>query len=161
MQGAWIPIAAGQRPMDVNFTLTPAATIAGTVTDDHGEPLPDVLIQAFRPSYDLRGNPILVPKFQALTDDFGRYRLYWIDPAAYVIRATAAPDILEIFGAPPNLNRNRSPQGFAPTYHTGVTDPEGIEPLKVEAGEETQGLDFNLARNPQISIRGGVSGTSV
>src|SRR5262249_46732871 len=136
MPGSFIRVAAGQRVADIDFTLTPASTVGGTVTDDHGEPLPDVLIQALRPGYDPAGNPILRPEFFALTDDLGHYRLFWIDPGDYVVSATATPDIGEILDAPPNVNRSRAPQGFVPTYHTGVTDPVGIEPMHVGTGAE-------------------------
>jgi protocatechuate 3,4-dioxygenase beta subunit len=154
LPGSQIRLTAGQRMTDVQFTLTPAPTLAGFVNDDQGEPLPDVLVQAMRPSYDPRGNPILQPEFFALTDDLGRYRLFWVDPMEFIISATATPDIAEILGSPPNANRVRSPQGFVPTYHTGGTDPQGIEPLSIKGATEAQGLDFHLARNPHRAIRG-------
>jgi protocatechuate 3,4-dioxygenase beta subunit len=91
-----------------------------------------------------------------LTDDLGRYRLFWIDPSDYIISATATPDVLEILGSKSNANRSRAPLGFVPTYHTGVTDPRGIEPLAVATGAELEGMDFHLTRNPFIRIRGNV-----
>jgi hypothetical protein len=98
--------------------------------------------------------------FFALTDDLGHYRLFWIDPGDYVVSATATPDISEILAAPPNINRTRAPQGFVPTYHSGVTDPAGIEPLHVGTGAELNGLDFRLMRNPHVTLSGNVLGTN-
>src|SRR5262249_34006734 len=44
--GTIITIAAGQRLNSISLQLVPAGTIAGKITDDHGEPVAGIQVQA-------------------------------------------------------------------------------------------------------------------
>jgi hypothetical protein len=60
--------------------------IAGQLTDETGEPLVDVTVQALRPSSSDRS---LMPVSDSQTDDRGRYRIFGLQPGVYCVGAVA------------------------------------------------------------------------
>jgi len=177
--GTPINVSAGQRIDDIVFRLTPAATITGRVTDNKGEPLAGVTIQALRSTYDAAGKRTLQPVASGRTNDLGEYRLYWINPGRYFVSANPGRSTLDmltstmsqsptdssvdaqpmsqfssIFGAPPNPNE--VPQsGFALTFYPGTPDLSRAASIDLPAGAENH-ADFVLARNERFRIRGRV-----
>jgi len=75
-----VVLSRGQQMPAIVFHLEPAPTVTGRVQDEYGEPIADVLVQALRRTYDIRGNPTLTSVASSLTDDRGQYRIYWVDP---------------------------------------------------------------------------------
>src|SRR5438552_2093842 len=53
--GRQVTIAAGQVLKDIVFRLTPAGAVAGRITDVSGEPLPRVMVQLWRATYQADG----------------------------------------------------------------------------------------------------------
>jgi hypothetical protein len=153
--GEPVSIRAGQR-LDIRIGLDPAPGISGRISDEQGEGLPNVLVNAYRVTYDFVGARRLAPAFSAQTDDQGDYRLYWIDPGEYYVGATIVPD--PIFDNP---NEPPPPEGYAPTYFPGFTHPADGAPIRVSIGEEAKGTDFRLIRDPafrerRVTLRGDV-----
>jgi hypothetical protein len=87
-EGTLILVEAGKPTPAITFRLLPAATIAGTVRNEDGYPVANILVQAMRRTYGVRGNKLLTPFASALTDDLGAYRLYWLDPGNYYVSAS-------------------------------------------------------------------------
>jgi protocatechuate 3,4-dioxygenase beta subunit len=67
----------------LDFTFVDSCRITGTVTDEHGEPLQDVGIQAFRTE------PSPVIRSYAMTDDEGVYTVLNAGPGVYELVAMA------------------------------------------------------------------------
>jgi len=138
MSGLPINVAAGQHVTNITFRLDAAPTIAGTVLDGNGIPIGDILVTAARRTYDVRGRPTLTVVASALTDDRGAYRIFWIDPGDYYVNAGSTP-----LRTASDANEPARP-AYAPVYFPGVTDPEGIRPIRVDIGREVNGVDFRL-----------------
>ena len=51
--------------------------------DSYGEPVPNLVVEAMRRSYEVRGNPRLTRVASAVSDDRGDYRIFWLDPGDY------------------------------------------------------------------------------
>ncbi len=91
-----IVLSRGQQAGNILFELDPAPTAAGRVLDNYGEPIANIMVEALRRSYDVRGNPRLARAGTALTDDRGEYRIFWLDPGEYFFYAASAlPDPAE------------------------------------------------------------------
>jgi protocatechuate 3,4-dioxygenase beta subunit len=153
--GRPISIPSGQR-LEVRIVLDPAPTVTGRISDEQGEGIPNVLVSAYRATYDSRGARRIVPEFTAQTDDHGDYRLYWIDPGEYYIGADIIPD--PIFDNP---NEQPPLDGYTTTYYPGLTDPAGVDPIRLKAGTEASGIDFRLTRDvtlreKRVTLRGNV-----
>ncbi len=148
MPGLPINVDAGQQVMNITLRLDAAPTIAGTVLDGNGNPIGDILVTAARRTYDIRGRPTLTVAASALTDDRGVYRIFWIDPGDYYVSAGSAP-----LRTSSDANETARPV-YAPVYFPGVTDPEGVRPIRVDIGREVNGVDFRLRGQGPAQIFG-------
>ncbi|HEX4997464.1 MAG TPA: carboxypeptidase-like regulatory domain-containing protein [Terriglobia bacterium] len=153
--GPPITLSNGQR-LDLRIVLDPAPSISGRISDEQGEGVPNALVRAYRVNYDTRGSRRITPAFSTETDDHGEYRLYWIDPGEYYVGAAIVPD--PVFDNP---NEVTPPDGYAPMYYPGLTDPAGVEPIRLRIGTEAAGIDFRLTRDPEfrerrVTLRGDV-----
>ena len=131
-----IDLGRGQTRGDIRFELEPAPTAAGRVLDSFGEPVPNLVVEAMRRSYDIRGNPRLTRVASAVTDDRGDYRIFWLDPGDYYFYA--ASSLQDDSGTAP-------PSAFMPTYFPGVSTAEEAQPLRLSIGREVR-VDFRLRR---------------
>ena len=91
--GTLIVIEAGTQVQGLIFSMKPAGTLAGAVRNEDGIPIANILVQAMRRSYGVRGNRTISVFSNALTDDLGAYRLYWIDPGDYYVNASYLPQL--------------------------------------------------------------------
>src|SRR5262249_35602561 len=130
------------------FRLDSAPTITGLVHDEDGTPVADILVTAERRTYDFRGRPSLTAVASATTDDRGAYRIFWIDPGEYYVSAGYAP-------VRKPASDNSPPRAtYAPVYFPGVTDPEGVKPIRVDIAREINGVDFRLRRQDLARVLG-------
>ena len=89
--------------------------------DSYGEPIANIVVEALRRSYDVRGNPRLARAATAVTDDRGEYRIFWLDPGEYFFYA-ASP-------LPDSTEAAQPVRVFLPTYSPGVSTPDDAKPL--------------------------------
>ena len=85
-QGTPITLIAGQTNGDLTVRLIPTGTVTGHVLDDLGRPAMDAPVQLVRVVYGPDGK-----RFQAMAsgnaNDRGEYRLFWLPPGQYYVRA--------------------------------------------------------------------------
>lgn len=148
LPGTGFALAADEVRNDVVFQLHRAPTISGRVIDANGEGRAFVLIRALRFAYSPRGARILVPAFTAQTDDHGNYRMYWLDPGAYVLSAS----ISDTIDADSYLSRLAS--SLPPVYFLNEQEPAAARTIEVSAGEDLNGVDFRLIRVLSGSLAG-------
>src|SRR6185503_11985962 len=84
-QGRPLDIGLGQEADKIDFALPRGGVIAGRVTDELGEPLAAVRVQAMRYQYLPNGRRQLTPvnpggMFGPATNDLGEFRLYSLMP---------------------------------------------------------------------------------
>ena len=150
--GTLIVIGPGSQVQGLVFRLQPASTIAGTVRDQDGFPIANILVQALRRTYGVRGNRTLALFSNTLTDDQGTYRLYWIDPGEYYVNASYLPQL----PTPVNAHEDVPRAAYAPTYYPGSGDPAEARPVHLKSGDISSAIDFRLQRSPAVKVRGTV-----
>jgi hypothetical protein len=139
-------------PASFNFRLQPAATMAGAVRNEDGFPIANILVQAMRRSYGVRGNRTITVFSNTLTDDLGAYRLYWVDPGDYYVNASYLPQL----PTPVNANADAPRASYAPTYFPGAADPKDAKAVHLDSGNLFGGIDFKLQRSPAVKVRGAI-----
>jgi hypothetical protein len=150
-----IVLNGGQQAGNILFEMEPAPTAAGRVLDNYGEAISNIVVEALRRSYDVRGNPRLTRAAAAVTDDRGEYRVYWLDPGEYFFYATS-----------PLPQRAEEPPArvFVPTYFPGVSVPEDAMPVRLDIGREVR-MNFRLRDASLWSVTGqtmdGMTGRSL
>ncbi len=135
----------------VVFELEVAPTIGGRVMSDNGAPLGNIMVSALRFVYGPTGKRTFKAEASALTDERGEYRLYWLDPGEYVIRANFLPPPIKTLGRPANLVP-RSP--YASIYFPGATDLANAQRVPLRADQNLLRMDFRLPRAALASVRG-------
>jgi hypothetical protein len=139
-----IALGRGQSASNIVFELDPAPTAAGWVLDLYGEPIANVMVEALRRTYDVRGNPRWPRVATGLTNDRGEYRVFWLDPGDYFFYARSPQ---------PDANDGNSLNPVAPTYFPGVNTPEEAKPLRLDVGREIR-VDFRLSHAALWSVSG-------
>jgi hypothetical protein len=99
-----LSIRAGEAVPAMSIALTPTAVIAGRISNETGEPAVKVYVRAYRvtpagPSADVSA--------EARTNDLGEYRLFGLEPGAYIV--TAQPYTA------PSIGTVETPGGRGPT----------------------------------------------
>jgi protocatechuate 3,4-dioxygenase beta subunit len=125
---------AGASPREIR--LTRSAAIAGRITNERGEPIPDVTVTvATRETLD--SLPRSVPT--ATTDDRGEYRIGGLAPGAYVVFVRSSGI---------NITTSNARSGGQLTRFTGyfpdASNAADATAVSVKAGDEQQGIDFRV-----------------
>jgi uncharacterized protein (DUF2141 family) len=88
-----IVLSAAQRASAVTVYMQKGSVITGVVTDEEGQPVPDVRMQAFKRAIsDLTGGPALLAApfaVSQVTDDRGRYRIWGLEAGEYAVSAAS------------------------------------------------------------------------
>jgi hypothetical protein len=180
--GTPIVIAAGQRVTGIVLRLQPAASVSGTLTDRHGEPISQTRVAVYRllttPSVR-RLDPLPTT---VTTDERGVYRMSGLVAGSYIVMAIPAtePELLREIAdgdvqsaiaatqppqpgiraimPPSRLNPAPAAKGSnvmsSPIFYPGTAAPSDALPVDVEAGEERTGIDFVVKAAAAVSVSG-------
>jgi hypothetical protein len=178
--GAGILLGEGQTAANLVLTLARGAVITGTVYDDHGQPLPEVAVQAWAVNSSLAGERTVKMGSQVVeTDDRGVYRIFGLSPGDYTIgtawyfsgldaRVLTDTDIREAFQAvtrPGTPRPNAAPPppptkySYSRTYYPDTVDPLSARVLSLGPADVHDGIDLHLQFLPTSHIEGTVVGT--
>ncbi len=140
-----ITVSPGQAITDLVLAMQPGAVITGRVTDETGEPMANVQVNALKWVYATHRRQLRATGASA-TDTQGNYRIAALEPGRYVVRAsTTAED-------------TPTKQRYAPSYFPDVSSPSDANTLALRPGDQTV-ADFRMTRVRVARISGHVSGT--
>jgi len=146
-------LATFYRPGEnITIRMIKGGVITGRVLNKSGEPMALARVRSVRVK-DEEGNPVREGAIVRdwTTDDRGMYRLYGLEPGAYVVSASFA----NMFRAAPSQIRQGSEA--APTYYPSSTI-DGATLVNVSAGNETGGIDIRYRAERSYAVRGAVTG---
>jgi hypothetical protein len=141
-----LALKAGQHMTDLKAELTRSAVIAGRVTDQSGDPVPDVLVFTER----LPGRVSLPWQTggAATTDDRGDYRMS-VPPETLYVRAWPQWSGCQVPDEAAQVSR---------TYYPSAASQAAAVVLDATPGRELSGIDIRMIRQPLFSIGGVVRG---
>src|SRR5688572_7191319 len=127
--GQAIGLAPGERRAGLQIALTMGATVYGRVLDRNGQPLPFADVRVEKMEYK-GGRAGLVSVQSTITNDLGEYRIFWITPGQYYIRASASNN--QTFGGtmlvnPAGADTSGTTSGSTTRPTARVTRPVGLE----------------------------------
>jgi hypothetical protein len=159
-----IVLTAEAPTQEIEFKLSPEATITGRVIDEAGEPVRNAQIQLQTVPPPTPGGPQPGGNTRGATrtDDRGMYELANLAPEEYRLSVTAQPWYASgpqmtraVVGAANSDTPSVDPSldfAYAQTWFPGVDDSARAEVIKLRAGEVRQ-ADFNLIPIPSIHLR--------
>jgi protocatechuate 3,4-dioxygenase beta subunit len=160
VSAALLTLSPAQNLDRVLFRMTPAAVIAGRITDDDGEPLSGIGVMAMvRAKADLGmvwGNGSqkqLIPIGRAVTNDLGEYRLFGLRAGKYFLVADDAGE--DAVWSATGETGVRPVRRYPPTFYPGTLLPPQAEQVQVKATEEIR-IDFTLQPTKLFDIKGKV-----
>jgi protocatechuate 3,4-dioxygenase beta subunit len=129
--------------------LVAGAIISGRISGPDGQPVAGATVEALQASY-VRGSLAFTPVKSIRTDDLGDYRLHWLPPGEYYIRA---------------VYRSRSDAGderYGRVFFPRIPEEDAAPPVLVRSGAEMSGVDVRISVTPVtgITISGEVRGGS-
>ncbi len=136
-QGRPLDLASAQQADKIDFALPRGGVIAGRVTDELGEPLAGVRVQAMRYQYLPNGRRQLMPVGGVgifggpVTNDLGEFRLYSLMPGTYVVSATPADAMMMMAGPAAPASASSQDDGHGITYYPGTINVDEAQSITV------------------------------
>lgn len=138
--GRGLELSEGEKVERWDFSLPRGSVIAGRITDEFGEPVAGVMVQAARYQFRPGGQRQLIMGssgnffMPASTNDLGEFRIFGLRPGAYYI--SARPETSQAVG----LGQNRpgavsevdSTDGQTTTYYPGTPNVADAQIVRVE-----------------------------
>ncbi|MCY4588201.1 MAG: carboxypeptidase-like regulatory domain-containing protein [Bryobacterales bacterium] len=144
------------RPLDgLDLRIKRSAVVTGRVLDENGRAVVGATVEALREQFlegrlRWRDRSSRMTRFQGgfRTDDRGVYRIFGLSAGEYVIAVRPREE--------PGLD-GQLRFAAAPGYFPNADSLSGAARVKVEWGEEKQGIDVRLVKAPPTSAHGRVS----
>lgn len=136
-----VTVTAGATPVAIpNVSMVRGGTVSGKVVDPSGNPMPFVRVQALRPEVGTLNSGVNPDFGNRMTDDRGEYRMFFVPPGEYVIRAQVQA------GRPagPGPTRSGEMQTLVSTLFPNTTDVAQAGKVNVKSGEEIRGIDISV-----------------
>jgi len=152
-RGAVLTLIPGRKMQDLLFRLTPWAVISGRISDEEGDPIPEVTVQAMR-YVVYQGRRMLQGMNEAQTNDLGEFRLYGLTKGRYFVSAQPRGEWESSRTAASGNDASAENTGYAPVYYPGTPDAARAAHVDVATGQDVPGVDFTLIPIHTFRIRG-------
>jgi len=166
--GKPLTVAANQTLENIDIRLSRGGVITGRVSDEFGDPAPNVRVTLLRQVYT-QGQRRMNQVGSASTNDIGEYRIFGLQPGQYMVSASAPPPVavgpqvpagipINVFGPAANVavEGDEGRAGYAPTYYPGTTDAASAAKVKVVANQTVSQIDITLQPTRLATISGTV-----
>ncbi|MBY0503150.1 MAG: carboxypeptidase-like regulatory domain-containing protein [Bryobacteraceae bacterium] len=134
--------------------LAPHSVISGKVLDDNDDPVAFAAVHALRcimTTFD----PVCETASVGITNDLGEYRLAYLAPGKYLVRAESSAFREGL--TPATAVGSDADSQVVSTYFPQTPDPALAIPLDVAPGKQVGGIEIRLERTPVFTVRGRVN----
>ena len=121
-------------------------TLSGTVTDEYGDPIQGVGVEALEVQYKAGRRRLVSAGASRVTDDLGRYRLHGLPPGRYVVSASVGQISLDDL------------PGYTRSYFPGTPNPGEAQFVPLALSQEADAIDFSVSRATTARVSGTVFG---
>ena len=141
--GTAIVLRDNETLASVDFALPRGSVISGRISDEFGEPLPQVQVEAQRFQYTPEGRRRLVTSSTATTDDRGEFRIYGLMPGEYVVSGSIRNSSSPSFVNGVLVGGNEPSDTYPPTFYPGTPNAVVAQRLSLGLAEEMS-VQFGL-----------------
>ena len=125
---AVVVVNASGTPAEIVLPLSPAASLAGSVHDAGGNPIPNARV-VLGVATNLEGRVVFVSGPSVVADNVGAYRFTPLGSGDYYV-----------------LAQRGQARGARGAYYPGTAEMEQAKAVPIRAGQDTVGIDITLAR---------------
>lgn len=145
-----IGVQDGQQVGGIIFEMVPGSTISGRVESMDRQRATGAPVEALQAHY-VNGRMTLKEVKATSTDDLGEYRLFWIPPGDYYVRARYRPASVD-----------RSDR-YAPVFFPGISDEEVAPTITVTPASEASAIDVRIPTMPigGVTVSGRVTNAEI
>jgi len=133
-------VVEGPAPPELSIAMVPASVISGRVSDQDGEALRLVSVEALQYVYR-GGKKVLESVVSVRTNDRGEYRAFGLPPGRYYVRATL---------------RARGNTAYSPLFFPAARDISQATQLDAAPGAELRSIDLVMRPDSLHSVSGRV-----
>ena len=152
-----VEVKDGEEKTDIEFRLTPGASISGRVVDESGKPVVWCSISLLRFIID-GGKKKLRSVDSTQTNERGEYHTGQMPPGHYFVRARLQRRLPAARPfAPPDAIIPVALETYPTLYYPGVTAFRSAVAIELRPGLETRGIDFELPRIPATEVVGRIT----
>ena len=175
--GVAIVVDEGQQLTNVVLGLPRGGVIAGTITDHSGQPVSGVNVRPTRYQFAANGRRVLTAtESYGYTNDLGQYRIWGLDAGEYIVTAMhemtermpldlvqlTDADIKQAEADATGVATRATPvrprrAAYAPVYFPGTFATSDATSIRLGAGEERSGIDFQLSLISTATVEGTVA----
>lgn len=164
--GAVIAVEAAEHISGLQWKMTPASVMAGTVRDPEGEPVSGATIRLLHATYDYGRRVFNSTEIRGYkTDDLGRFRIADLLPGKYYVnatdRSTSQHQSANRVAVDHSAKSDEQPTVLLPTLYPGVTDAAAARLVEVGPGTQVAGIDIALVRSATFQVHVQVGGLPV
>jgi hypothetical protein len=156
--GEQIPVATGQKIVDLRLTMVPTGEISGRVIDAEGKPVLRASVSVMRPYYRQGVGELFPVAEPVATNKQGEYQIKGVPPGALYIRVGTLNSTVREFSALnfiPGMQPAES-EDYPLTYFPGTPDEQNAKAVNLHAGERLAGVDVILSKVRTRRVRGSV-----
>ena len=151
---ATLVLHPGEKLDKVEFRLSRTAVIMGRVTDETGEPIAGVYLEADSAGTRMEDTVLHDPFRFAVTNDLGEYRINDLPPGSYYFSATDSGT--SVWGKWSSWSEDRYANHLT-IYYPDATKNSEAQKLRLGAGQERR-VDFSMRTVKLLSISGRLLG---
>lgn len=150
-------VTAGHALSGLVLKIAPASVISGRITDDAGDPMPNLVVAAYRSAFrDGKRSWTQVSGVQ--TNDRGEYRLTRLQAGTYRVAVSDLQIGIGLAAPPSGPLPDKPETGNVLTFFGNTADPARAAAIDVGMGEDRRGTDIRVVKAPTLRIRGKVTG---
>lgn len=150
---ATLRLHPGEKLDEVEFRLPRTAVIMGRVTDESGEPIAGVVMEADAAGTRMGDYILEDPLRYAVTNDLGEYRIHDLIPGGYYLSATDSGSSVFMNSTRLIWELGERYANHPPVYYPDVTKSSEAQKIRLRAGEGRR-IDFSLPTVKLLTISG-------
>ena len=150
---AALKLQPGEKLDKVEFRLPRTAVIMGRVTDESGEPIAGVVMEADAAGTRMGDWAPEDPLRYAVTNDLGEYRIHDLIPGGYYLSATDSGSSVFMNSMRLIWELGERYANHPPVYYPDATKSSEAQRIRLRTGEERR-IDFSLRTVKLLTISG-------